>query len=169
MNRQPKPFQPSAVCFIKDHQGYRRITCGELNQMKLENPEAFKDRWFIPVEGFLLEVSYKDYQEYYQMKERWDYLNKLDKKNYPISLDQIPAGVKAEGVDVYKGFETGVMIKALRKALSDLNEDEKNLIHALFYEEQSVMELSRKYRISPQTIYSRKRRILDKLRRLIEK
>lgn len=168
MKRKPKPFQPSAVCFIKDHLGYRKITCGELNQMKLENPEAFKERWFIPVEGFLLEVSYKDYQEYYQMKERWDYLIKLDKKNHPISLERIPAGVKAEGVDVHKVFEADAMIKALKKALSDLNEDERDLINALFYEEQTVMDISRKYQLPLQTIYSRKRKVLDKLRRLIE-
>ena len=109
--------------------------------MKRDNPEAFINRWFIPVEGTLLEVSHDDYKDYYRMKERWDYLGKLDEKNHPISFDHLPVGIKAEGVDVYKIFETGILLKALRNALSSLNNEEKALIEALF-EEQSVMELS---------------------------
>lgn len=168
MKRKPKPFPPDAICFIKENQKYRKMTCGELDRMKRDNPEAFINRWFIPVEGILLEVSHEDYKDYYRMKERWDYLGKLDKKNHPISFDHLPVGIKAEDVDVYKIFETGVLLKALRNALSSLNNEEKALIEALFFEEQSVMELSEKYEISPQTLYSKKRKILEKLRKMLE-
>ena len=166
--KKKKTFRPNALCFIKECQTYREITCGELNQMQLENPKAFENRWFIPVEGILLEVSRKDYKAYYQMNERWNYLGKLDQKYHPVSLEQLSAGVKAQDVDVYRAFENAEQIKVLRKALTKLDAGEKALIESLFFEEQSIADLSKQYQVSEQTIYSKKRRILEKLRQLIE-
>ena len=42
---------------------------------------SYKDKFFIPVQGCLIETEQTHYIEFYRDKERWRYLQKLDADN----------------------------------------------------------------------------------------
>ena len=62
-----------------------------------------------------------------------------------------------------------IMIEKLNKSLVLLNQSEMDLINALFYAGYSEREWASKTGIPQKTINDRKRRILDKLKNLLEK
>ncbi len=57
--------------------------------MRRDNDKSFNDRYFIPVQGMLLEVSKNVYKEFYSDIERRKYLHKLDKKFELTSIDSV--------------------------------------------------------------------------------
>ena len=67
-----------------------------------------------------------------------------------------------------KIVEAGMLFEELRKALSRLNKDEATLIKALYFEDQTVKALANRLDVSVHTIYKQKKRILQKLRKMIE-
>lgn len=175
MKGKPKEFSTSVVCYIKDHSKYHKTTYGELKRMKEHDPATFSNRWFIPVNGTLLEVDHQDYQDFYRAKERQDYLEELDKEYRVISYETLKEQTHREKgvisineVDVHKIVETGMLFEELKKALSRLNKDEAALIKALYFEDQTVKELANRRGVSIYTIYKQRKRILQKLRKMIE-
>lgn len=54
-----------------------------------------------------------------------------------------------------------------RKLLHTLTDEETAIIHALFYQEISEVELAKKLGIARTTLQSRKYKILEKLRKLL--
>lgn len=60
-------------------------------------------------------------------------------------------------------------LRRLRSALQELEPEEADLIHALFYKGLSERQLSKKTGIPQRTIHDRKRKILAKLHKLLEK
>lgn len=61
-----------------------------------------------------------------------------------------------------------IMIEKLLKSLAVLNYDERNLIDAIYYQGKSEREVSAETGIPQKTINYRKRKILDKLKKLLE-
>lgn len=175
MKRKPREFSPEAACYIKDHSKYHKITYGELKRMKELDPEVFSSRWFIPVGGTLLEVGHQDYQDFYRAKDRQEYLEVLDKEYLAISYETLKEQTHREKevinireVDVHKIVETNLLLEELRKALSRLNKDEAALIKALYFEDQTVKALANRRDVSIFTIYKQRKRVLQKLRKMIE-
>ena len=175
MKHKQKEFSPEAACYIKDHSKYRKMTYSELKRMKALDPEAFSTRWFIPVGGALLEVGQQDYRDFYRDKERQDYLKALDEEYRAISYETLKEqthrekeAISVKEVDVHKIVETGLLLEELRKALSRLNKDEAALIKALYFEDQTVKALANRQGISIDTVYKQRKRILQKLRKMIE-
>ena len=60
-----------------------------------------------------------------------------------------------------------VMLEKLDEALHTLTEDETAIIHALFYQEISEVELAKKLGIARTTLQPRKFKILEKLKKLL--
>ena len=60
-----------------------------------------------------------------------------------------------------------VMMEKLNEALHTLTDAETAIIHALFYQEISEVELAKKLGIARTTLQSRKYKILEKLRKLL--
>lgn len=175
MKRKPREFSPEVACYIKDHSKYRKMTYGELKRMKELDPEAFSKRWFIPVGGALLEVGQQDYQDFYRDKERQDYLKALDEEYRAISYETLKEqthrekeAISVREVDVHKIVEASLLLEELRKALSRLNKNETALIKALYFEDQTVKALANRQDVSIDTIYKQRKRILQKLRKMIE-
>lgn len=67
-----------------------------------------------------------------------------------------------------KIVEASMLFEELRKALSRLNKDEATLIKALYFEDQTVKALANRQDVSVHTIYKQKKRLLQKLRKMIE-
>ncbi|MBV1684203.1 sigma-70 family RNA polymerase sigma factor [Eubacterium callanderi] len=175
MKRKPREFSPEVACYIKDHSKYRKMTYGELKKMKELDPEAFSKRWFIPVGGALLEVGHQDYQDFYRDKERQDYLKALDEEYRAISYETLKEqthrekeAISVKEVDIHKIVETSLLLEELKKALSRLNKDETALIKALYFEDQTVKAIANRRGVSIDTIYKQRKRILQKLRKMIK-
>ncbi|MGI6181782.1 MAG: RNA polymerase sigma factor [Agathobaculum sp.] len=65
--------------------------------------------------------------------------------------------------------EDKLLLDMLFEALSELTDDERFLIDALFYQEKSERMVAKEIDVSQNTVNYHKNRLLDKLRKLIEK
>lgn len=80
-----KKYAPRKV-FILENGEYIEITNVE-HESRLDNDPAYANRFFIPVQGFLLEVDQEHYEDFYRTKDRLTYLNRLDIKYGLLSID----------------------------------------------------------------------------------
>lgn len=62
-----------------------------------------------------------------------------------------------------------IQIQQLHRALSLLPEDERLLIQRIFFEERTERDLAREYRMSQKGINKRRKKILERLRELMER
>jgi len=162
-------------CFIKDNESYREIPYTALFIGKERNPE-YANRYFLPFHGYLLEVPFEDYQEEYQDMRRRKYLHKEAQRNGEISYDALDSEemngneiIRDIYTDVERDAISQVLITDLRQALKRLTEDELELIESLYYQEKSERQYAAVLGISQKGVNKRRRKILDKLRALIEK
>ena len=65
--------------------------------------------------------------------------------------------------------EDKLLLDMLSKALSELTDEERFLIDELFYQEKSERMVAKETGVSQNTVNYHKNRILEKLRRLLEK
>jgi len=65
--------------------------------------------------------------------------------------------------------EDRMLLEMLYAALQELTDDERDLIDALFYRDETERSVAKKVGVSQNTINYRKKNVLDKLRKLIEK
>ena len=74
------------LCFIFDETGdYKPVPHSRLMDGN-ERREEFADRYFIPLNGYLLEVSQEDYLEHYRSVNRKNYIRKEAKRVGEVSL-----------------------------------------------------------------------------------
>jgi DNA-directed RNA polymerase specialized sigma24 family protein len=121
-----------------------------------------------------IEVSIEVYEAYHQEREHERYLNKLAKKNnVPLNVvgddgNEITHDVVVECDSVEETVIRKVMIEHLCRGLEQLTTDDMFLINAIFFEGKSEREISKSEGIPLMTINNRKRRILSKLKKVIE-
>ncbi|MPN40738.1 hypothetical protein SDC9_188277 [bioreactor metagenome] len=127
------------------------------------------------VMGKRIPVTKEVYKAYYQCRDREKYLNKLSEyKN--ISLEDCnERGISLEYIisALTDSLEDEVvqrdMVERLQQCLLRLNEAERQLIISLFYYERSERQLAEELGIPRMTLHDRKIKILDKLKKLMEK
>ena len=73
-----------------------------------------------------------------------------------------------ENVDVEKIVETQMMIEAVRNAISRFNEEERDIIERLYFNDETLSSIAKGKKVSYQAIQWRKNSILKKLRVLLE-
>lgn len=61
-----------------------------------------------------------------------------------------------------------LQFQQLHKALTVLSDDERDLIERLFFREQTEREIAKEYGMSQNAINKRRKRVLDRLRALLE-
>ena len=87
------------------------------------------------------------------------------------SLERLVYSAKCQFADDAEGVEDAVIKKddlcRLRAALDQLSEEERALIHALFFDECSERELEEMMGIHRMTIHNRKIRILQKMKKML--
>lgn len=134
-------------------------------------------KYFIRIAEQLVEVNKEIYTLHHQTKRRAQYLEERDLINglvYYSSLDTEDTtgedGIPDKtSLTVEEVVIQNIMIEKLNKSLVLLNQSEMDLINALFYAGYSEREWASKTGIPQKTINDRKRRILDKLKNLLEK
>lgn len=168
-----KKYAPRKV-FILENDEYVELTYEEFESRKANDP-TYEDRYFIPVQGFLLEVSQECYEDFYRAKEREKYLRKLNAKYGLLSIDAFDNEddngtdyIQAETEDVAETVTHLLMLDKLRSVIPMLSEIEQELIQALFFKGLTEREYAKECGVSQVAIHKRKNRILAKLKIFLE-
>jgi len=133
--------------------------------------------YVIRIQGQLVAVSEEIYKSYYSMKNHEEYLEKKDLLCGKVLYsdldtediqgeDAIPDLLTPSVEDI---IETALMIEKLRECIKVLSVAEQELIKDLYFQEKSQAQLARETGIKQQTYSYREKRILEKLKKLLEK
>ena len=168
-----KKYAPRKV-FILENGEYIELSNEEFERRK-ENDPTYAERYFIPVQGFLLEVDRQHYEDFYRTKDRLTYLKRLDIKYGLLSIDAFDSEddngtdyIQAETEDVAETVAHLLLLDKLRLIVSMLPEDEKELIQAYFYENIPQTEIADRLGISQQAVSKRILKICAKIKNLLE-
>lgn len=169
-------MKENAKCFIKIGQGiYEEITYKELEKRrKIVN--SYSKKKFIYIHGMLLEVSESEYEDYYAEIERNRYCKKVLQKLQAISIEELNSDEDMNNKEVIVDnsknteleIERKIEIEQLRKALLELNNEEYQLIKELFFNEKTMTEYAEDKGYSISTIYYKKIKILEKLKKFLK-
>ena len=168
-----KKYAPRKV-FILENGEYVELTYEEFESRKANDP-TYEDRYFIPVQGFLMEVSKEHYKDFYRAKEREAYLKKLNAKYGLLSIDAFDNEddngtdyIQAETEDVAETVTHLLMLDKLRSVIPMLTEQERELIQAMFFNGLSEREYAKVCGVNHSAIHQRKLRILAPLINFLE-
>ena len=73
-----------------------------------------------------------------------------------------------ESVDVEKIVETQMMNEAVRKAISRLNAEERDIVERLYFNDETVRSVAKLKSITHPALIKRRNKILEKLKKFIE-
>ena len=130
--------------------------------------------YYLYVNGQRIKVSEQIYKVYWREKEHEKYLEQVDKKNHLLffsSLDHdgnFVDNLADESVDVEKIIETQILIETVRNAVSRLNDEERDIIERLYFNDETLSSVARSKKVSYQAIQWRKNNILKKLKVILK-
>ncbi|CAW99779.1 conserved hypothetical protein [Streptococcus equi subsp. zooepidemicus] len=131
--------------------------------------------YYLYVSGQKVKVSEDIYKVYWREKEHEKYLEQVDRKNHLLffsSLDHdghyVDNIIIDENVDVAKIVETQMMIESLRYAISKLNDEERDIIERLYFNDETLRSVARLKSITHPALIKRRNKILEKLKKFIE-
>ena len=133
-----------------------------------------KKEYFLYVKGKAVPVSEEVYKAYWKITEHEKYLQRKDWKYDVIPFSALDNdghfvdNIIDERIDLEKIVEVKMQIEELNKALATLTKEERELIEAIFYREESLRSISRKEKVTHQAIGQRRDQILEKLRKILE-
>ena len=130
--------------------------------------------YYLYVRGQKVKVSEDIYKVYWREKEHEKYLEQVDRKNHLLFFSSLAHdgnfvdNITDESVDVEKIVETQMMIEALRNAISKLNDEERDIIERLYFNDETLSSIASGKKVSYQAIQWRKNNILKKLKVLLK-
>lgn len=130
--------------------------------------------YYLYVNGQRVKVSEQIYKVYWREKEHEKYLEQVDKKNHLLFFSSLnhdgnfENNLEDKNVDVEKVVATQIMIEALRNAMSKLNEEEREIIERLYFNDETLRAVAKTQNISHPTLIKRRDKILEKLKKFIE-
>ena len=133
-----------------------------------------KKEYFLYVKGKAVKVNEEIYRAYWRITEHEKYLQRKDWKYnvLPFSVFDYDGhfidNIVDESIDIEKIVEVKMQIEELHKALNTLTKEERELMEAIFYKEESLRSIGKKEKVSYQAISKRRDKILEKLRKLLE-
>lgn len=133
-----------------------------------------KKEFYLYVNGQKVKVSEEIYKVYWREREHEKYLEQVDRKNHLLffsSLDHdghYVDNIVDESVDVAKIVETQMMIESLRYAISKLNDEERDIIERLYFNNETLRSVAKLKSITHPALMKRRNKILEKLKKFIE-
>lgn len=127
--------------------------------------------YYLYVNGQRVKVSEQIYKVYWREKE---HLEQVDKKNHLLFFSSLnhdgnfENNLEDKNVDVEKVVATQIMIEALRNAMSKLNEEEREIIERLYFNDETLRAVAKTQNISHPALIKRRDKILEKLKKFIE-
>lgn len=166
-------YKPKKV-YVLENGGYTELSYGEFCR-RLETDLSYADKLFLPLHGMLMEVSKADYEDFYRQKRRQKYMNERSRSNGDVSYDRLIAeglsgwdALPDSGEDVGDQVVRKILLEKLDQALLLLSEGEMDLIRDIFYSGMTERDLAIKHGVSQVAIHKRKKRILEKLKKIFE-
>ena len=168
-------MKENAKCFIKIKKGiYEEITYKELKE-KRNKYITYKKKRFIQLDDILLEVSKREYETIDAEEQRLKYINRTERNIKIISYDKeddngtvLKDVIPDSNYNLEFEIERKMEIEKLEEALFQLNDEEYNLIKALFFEQKTLREYAEMLGIPFMTIQNRKNKILEKLKKFLK-
>ncbi|HFZ9589705.1 TPA: sigma-70 family RNA polymerase sigma factor [Streptococcus agalactiae] len=133
-----------------------------------------KKEYYLYVKGKAVPVSEEVYKAYCKITEHEKYLQRKDWKHNVIPFSALDHdghfvdNIIDEKIDLEKIVEVKMRIEELHRALNTLSKEERELMEAIFYKEESLRSISRREKVTHQAISGRRDRILEKLRKILE-
>jgi len=160
-----------SICFVKNEKGeFYKITYRELKS-RIKNDPEFKKRKFVVANKMLFEVSKEKFNEYHNYIEKTRYAynkeNKLDKVSFDVLGDNFILPSYDSILNLEKSIENREEKERLNNAILKLNKDEQDLVKAIYFKNMTMTDYAEITNTPISTIYSRKERILKKLKNLI--
>ncbi|CYX25686.1 MULTISPECIES: sigma-70 family RNA polymerase sigma factor [Bacillota] len=130
-----------------------------------------KDK-YIYVRGKKITVSDEVYRAYKKELNHEAHLKRLDKKHKVFRFGDFNTSIvdiADNTVDVEKIIETKMRIEDLYRALDSLNDEERKLIEALYFDDKTLTEVAKQRDTNPMKISRLRNKILEKLRKFLDK
>ena len=130
--------------------------------------------YYLYVKGKTVPVSEEVYKAYWKIIEHEKYLQRKDWKYNVISFSALDHdghfvdSIIDEKIDLEKIVEVRMQIEELHRALNTLTKEERELMEAIFYREESLRSIGKKEKVSYQAIGKRRDKTLEKLRELLK-
>ncbi len=134
-----------------------------------------REKYFIQLgDGTLVEVNREIYLEWYQSERRERYQMERDRKHGVCSIEKLHEKGYFPEQSIYAVDMTQEATlrnecrKRLENALKKLPEQDAHLLKLLYFEEITVKKAADIYNCSRKTIQNRRKRILEKIRKMME-
>lgn len=124
--------------------------------------------YYLYVKGKAVPVSEEVYKAYWKITEHEKYLYRKDREHCVYYDGHFVDNIIDEKIDLEKIVEVKMQIEELNKALATLTKEERELMEAIFYKEESLRSIGEKEKVTHQAIGKRRDRILEKLRKILE-
>lgn len=136
---------------------------------------ADKKRYYIPVDGTVVEVEEAVYRTYYRMDRRERYLEERDKENGVLSYSALDGGGivgEAAFEDTSDSMENLVLEKELterlHRCIDMLPKAERELIEAIYFDGLTEKAYASKAKMSQSAVSRKQKKILSKMKMLWE-
>ena len=167
-------YAPKKV-FVLENGNYKEITYSELKTLEQADKE-YANKYFLPLHGMLMEVTEEEYKAYYKDKRRQKYIDERSKLNGDVSYNALDTD-EMLGENVFADTKTDVeaevinkmTVAELRKAFLLLSPDERELITAIYIHNLTEREFAKKKSIYHNAVHKRKLRVLEKLKKFLDK
>lgn len=127
---------------------------------------------YIYVKGKKIYVPDEVYRAYKKELNHEAHLKRLDRKHNVFHFGDFNTSIvdiADDTVDVEKIIETKMLIEDLYRALDSLNDEERKLIEELYFDDKTLTEVAKKEDTNPMKISRLRNKILEKLRKLLDK
>lgn len=127
---------------------------------------------YIYVKGKKIYVPDEVYRAYKKELNHEAHLKRLDRKHKVFHFGDFNTSIVDivdNTVDVEKIIETKMLMEDLDRALLSLNEDERNLIEALYFDDKTLIEGAMQRNTNPMKISRLRNKVLEKLRKLLDR
>ena len=134
------------------------------------------DNYYITINGEKICVSEEVYSVYRQMRRQERTLAEKDSRNFVLKYEDFADGEVTGEEQIYDFLQpsveelalTNIIYRKLHKAIEMLQQDERELITAIYFQGYSVHQLAKESGTPYMTISCRKARILCKLQKILE-
>jgi RNA polymerase sigma factor (sigma-70 family) len=164
----------NSICFILSPDGYVEITLAELKRRRETDPTYISKR-FIALHGMLMEVSDTDYHDFYKARRRQKYLEEEAARASSFSYHAYDSDemsgediISDEALPIDEQVSDKLDIENMLRCFSKLNETERKLLSAIYFDGKSERQLSKDTGVPQKTVNNRKRRAIARLKKLLE-
>ena len=167
-------YAPKKVFILEDGK-YKEITYSELQELE-QSGKSYAEKFFLPLYGMLMEVTAETYKAYYKDQRRQKYIDERSLLNGDVSYDALDTD-ETLGAEVFADTKTDVeaavinkmTVAELRKAFLLLSPDERELITAIYIQNLTEREYAKQKGVYHNAVHKRKLRILEKLKKFLDR